>query len=230
MTDLRADPPITLRRLRDRWPWMMPALVATFVVLAVAAAWELIPWDEAITRWAVDSRTPLRDDVARYVSRLGATPTVVIVTVALAAASWRRCRLLAIAILVVGMARPLTEFAVKEVVGRPRPTGDRLVRGRGPSFPSGHPFATAASWGFLPLVVGLYTRRRVVWWLAAIGVWVLVLMVAATRVWLGVHWASDAVGGILAGVLGVAAVEHVLLGCNGGRAPTSRLGSSGTLE
>ena len=108
----------------------------------------------------------------------------------------------------IAAARPLVELALKELVDRDRPTGARLVRGTGPSFPSGHPLATAASWGLLPLVAALYTRRRAVWWSIAIGVWVIAVLVAASRVVLGVHWPSDVVASLLLAVIGVAAAER----------------------
>ena len=88
-------------------------------------------------------------------------------------------------------------------------TGSSAAAGH--SFPSGHPLATAASWCMLPLVVALYTRRRVVWWSVAIGVWTLAVLVAVSRVWLGVHWASDVVAGLALAVLGIALVERLIL-------------------
>ena len=112
--------------------------------------------------------------------------------------------------MILALARPLSEFVLKELVSRPRPVGDRLVRGRGPSFPSGHPYATAASWGVLPLVAALYVRRRAVWWAIAAAAWILVVAVAASRVWLGVHWATDVVAGVLLAVLGVRAAEWLI--------------------
>ena len=71
------------------------------------------------------------------------------------------------------------------------------VAGTGFSYPSGHVLAAAATWAFLPPVVALYSRRRDLY-LAAMGVaGALVLAVAWSRVWLGVHWTSDVVASLL---------------------------------
>ena len=140
----------------------------------------------------------------------------------LALASWRRCPRLALAIVIIALARPLTEHLLKELVGRERPQGDQLVPGRGPSFPSGHPLATAASWGLVPLVVGLYTARRAVWWTSAVLVWALAVTVAASRVWLGVHWTSDVVASLLLASLGVLAAERFIAVMHGPECGTPR--------
>jgi undecaprenyl-diphosphatase len=216
---------MTLGRVHDRIGWLVPVLAVVFCLLAVGAALDSLPWDRPITDAAVDARTSGRDDLALAVSRLGSTPVVLSAAALASASAWPRCRRLAIAIVVLALARPLLEFGLKELIGRDRPTGDRLVAGRGPSFPSGHPFAAAASWGFVPLVVALYTGRRRLWWAAAVGAWGLVVLIGVSRVWLGVHWASDVVGGILLAVLGVIGSERLIVaahrgsGCDGLRPP-----------
>jgi membrane-associated phospholipid phosphatase len=218
-SDLHLHAPMTVRRVHAAHGWILPVAGMVVAALAVGALGGWLVWDEPVTRWIVDSRTDWWDDFFRRVSFLGSTPVVVVVSLLAAAASWRRCPRLAIAILIVLVARPLAEAALKELVRRDRPVGDGLVPGRGYSFPSGHPLATAASWGMLPLVVALYTRRRAMWWSVAIGVWTLAVLVAVSRVWLGVHWASDVVAGLALAVLGVALVERLILaddcGCAG---------------
>jgi len=214
--DLHRHPPITLGQVQARFGWLLPTVAALFVLLALGAAFDAVPWDGWITDTAIAARSSSRDDVALIVSRLGSTPVVITVAALTAAAAWPRCRSLALAIVVLALARPLVEFGLKELVGRDRPEGHRLVDGQGPSFPSGHPFATAASWGFVPLVVALYTGRRALWWAAAVGAWTLAVAVAASRVWLGVHWASDAVGGLLLAVLGVLGSERLIGVVHGG--------------
>src|SRR6185369_17372561 len=69
-----------------------------------------------------------------------------------------------------------------------------------PSFPSGHVTGTAALLGIIAVIVGTdRARARRVW--LTIGVVTGVLVVAATRLYLGVHWLTDVTAGaILAAV------------------------------
>lgn len=210
---------MTVARVHAAHQWILPCAGIMVAVLAVGATAGWLVWDEPITSWVVDARTSELNAMFRRISFLGSTRVIVGVTLLTAALSWRRCPRLAIAIVLVALARPLAEAGLKELVSRDRPAGDRLVRGRGYSFPSGHPLATAASWGMLPLVVALYTRRRVLWWAVAIGVWTLAVFVAVSRVWLGVHWTSDVVAGLALAVLGVALTERFIFPAQCGCAP-----------
>jgi membrane-associated phospholipid phosphatase len=209
--DLHLDPPMTLGRVTRRVPWFLPAALGFFLLLAAGALFNVLPWDEPITRWLYDLRTPTMNSVVRKISFLGSNKVVFPVAGIAALLAAKRCPRLAVAIVVIALCRPVAEFVIKDLVSRARPEeSERLVRGVGYSFPSGHPLATASSWGLLPLVFALYTRRRAVWWAATIGVWVLALLIAMSRVWLGVHYTSDVVAALVLSVLGVALAERAL--------------------
>ena len=107
------------------------------------------------------------------------------------------------------LARPLLEFVLKDAVGRARPSMSQLVVGTGPSFPSGHPLAAIALYGLVPLVIGLFTRNRTLWWASVTLSGVLIALIGASRVYLGVHWFSDVVGSVLLGSFFLLAVEAV---------------------
>jgi len=194
---------------------LMIALGALLVALATAAALgngqALLTWDEPIQRGVEASRTSTLNDVFLAISRLGSTVVVLSLGTLATILTWRRCRAVAVALLIATFARPAIEFIVKDLVGRDRPDFDRLVPGVGPSFPSGHVMAAIALWGLLPVVVSLYTRRRAIWW-ASVGVSAaLIAGIAASRVYLGVHWFSDVTAGLVVGTFFLLGVDKVML-------------------
>jgi undecaprenyl-diphosphatase len=187
------------------------AVVLGFVVFAIAAAFNggsmLLHVDQPIERFVVDQRTAWLDDTFRWISFFGSTRVVLVGGLILAVVAWRRCRMVAALVVVATLARPLMEFTLKESIGRERPSLDRLVVGEGHSFPSGHVLAAAALWAMVPVVLSLYTSSRRVFWVGAVGAVLAVLLIGASRVYLGVHWASDVIAGALAAALLLTALD-----------------------
>jgi undecaprenyl-diphosphatase len=181
------------------------AVVAATVVLGVFVVMirggrGVVDLDVAITRWAGRRTSDLSLSVFGWVTWLGST---IVVTVAAAAAAvwargrWRTWSVAVFLALVVG-GQFLLSNLVKIAVQRVRPEEAAFHVLPGPSFPSGHATAAAATWAALALVVGRGTsvRTRAVLAGAAAGVGV---VVAASRVFLGAHWTSDTIGGLLLG-------------------------------
>jgi len=208
---LHTEPPLTMREVHAQARWILPVAAAVFAIFAVLALFDALPWDRPITNWIVDHRAPWLNDLAKGITRFGADQTVYVVAAICAVAAWPRCRPLAISIVALALTRSLIVVAVKVVIARDRPPAAlQLVHPGGYSFPSGHPFATAASWCFIPLVIVLYTQRRWIWWASVFVVWTLAVLVGASRTYLGVHYATDVVGGLLLAVLFVAGSEVLI--------------------
>jgi undecaprenyl-diphosphatase len=149
----------------------------------------------------IEHRTEFLTDVARPTTSLGsgrvATGLVVVVVVFLLAT--RRSALAGFLVAATAGTALVVQVA-KDLVGRHRPpTVGRLVGAGGAAFPSGHTAQAISCFGALAFVAWrLGTPRRVL----VVGLTVaaaIVLAVGWSRVYLGVHWPSDVLGGWLLG-------------------------------
>ena len=94
---------------------------------------------------------------------------------------------------------------------RPRPPAAIWIgHYTGAAFPSGHATQSTAFYAMLAVVLGagLSIRKQAVLWSAAALV---VLIVGASRIYLGAHWLTDVLAGYALGATWVAIVIAVLL-------------------
>ncbi|AKH81155.1 membrane protein [Streptomyces sp. CNQ-509] len=126
---------------------------------------------------------------------------------------WRGARLLPLWLAGAVAVGWVLQYALKAGVGRDRPTWAHPVDSAShAAFPSGHAMAVALVCGLLLWVLsrmpGVPAGLRYAAWTAAA---VSVAGVCFTRVWLGVHWMSDVIGGALMGAA-IAAITAVAYG------------------
>jgi membrane-associated phospholipid phosphatase len=96
----------------------------------------------------------------------------------------------------------LLSAVAKSVVGRERPPEPlHLAHVVTASFPSGHAPQAAATYLAVAVVATYCLRRK--WIVAVWSAAVVVAAVGVSRVYLGVHWATDVLGGWLLGALWV---------------------------
>ncbi len=138
-------------------------------------------------------RSPVLTVAMRGISNLASVPFIVGVLVA--SMLWVPCRVHVILAAVNVGAISAIDQLLKILVRRPRPQGFRLVEALGLSFPSGHSMAAMAFYGY-----GIWLVRCGAFDLpfsAAIEIVLAcaILAVGVSRIYLGVHYASDVLGG-----------------------------------
>ena len=176
-------------------------LLFVAVVLTVIVALDpfdplVQPADDAWLSVMIDVRTAWLTRLAEILSVVGGAVVMVPLRLLIAAAlAWRRRWLQLGAFIGAVVTSELCIGPLKALIDRPRPP-DALVQTDSAAFPSGH--AIAASVTAIGLVVVLVParNRRLGWTIAAAG---FALLMAMSRTYLGVHWATDVVAGACIG-------------------------------
>lgn len=196
---------------------LLIASSVSFALLAATAAFAeplLLRLDRPIQRWVIGVRQSWLNETMHWVSRLGTR--YVIGGLLLALAAWvlarGRCRVVLLVMIIAFALNPAVEWALKALVDRPRPELLLLGRARGPSFPSGHVVASIGFYAMLPLLVWDATTSSRLRRAAASVAAAIVIAVGFSRIYIGVHWLTDVVGGLLVGTIVVVATYRALGG------------------
>jgi membrane protein DedA with SNARE-associated domain/membrane-associated phospholipid phosphatase len=179
----------------------------------VIAHEEAVRYDPGILRFAVSHREGWLTGAMKGATWLGSDGLLIPIVAAVALwlilrrHSWRSAMIVVAALAGANLLYHLT----KTLVARPRPPLSlHLVHVTGYAFPSGHATQALAGWSAIALVFvsGRSVRARL---FSGIAVAVLVLAVGASRIYLGVHWWTDVMGGFALGGVWICLIGAVIL-------------------
>ena len=86
---------------------------------------------------------------------------------------------------------------IKRILQRPRPTEYRIIEETGYSFPSGHSMVSMAFYGYFIYLIYKYVKNKYVKWISISLLSLLICAIGISRIYLGVHYTSDVLGGFL---------------------------------
>lgn len=120
---------------------------------------------------------------------------LVIITLILIIAIKNKKMKIAIALNII--IEPILNTILKNIFVRPRPMGYRLIEETGYSFPSGHSMASMAFYGLLIYLIYKNVKNKYLKWTLILVLSVLIILIGFSRIYLGVHYTSDVLGGFL---------------------------------
>ncbi len=152
----------------------------------------MISIDQRLERWVVNHRAEPFDSIFVALSHLGSYGFIWLILAVLAV--WLLRRPIAFPLVVIAyFASAAASDAIKLAVDRMRPIDDPLVREpTTQSFPSGH---AATSFACAATLAAFVPRH------AAVVLYVLAAAIAYSRVYVGVHYPLDVLGGAALGLL-----------------------------
>ena len=159
--------------------------------------------DKAILLALADWRTPWLNKAAADVSSLGSTTVIALFSVTAFTLLWiiGRDRRGAAQIATAAAGAEIWVEVLKRVLEYPRPAVvPHLVEFTGFSYPSGHALVATATYGTLAAIACGYVQQRSGRIAIRLICWTAVGLVAVSRIYLGVHYPSDVLGGVLFGI------------------------------
>jgi membrane-associated phospholipid phosphatase len=236
--DAREEHPLVPSPGRDIAVTVVFLVLTAFVFAAVgehSALAHIQRIDDSWLRLMVANRSAPVTVIAKFFNLLGLVYVTLPVRIAIAGYLALRRRWWHFAAFVAAIV--LSEVLIgtlKGIYDRARPPGS-LVATSGASFPSGH--SIAASVTVVAAVIALVPPgRRRAWWGA--GAVAFSILMAASRAYLGAHWLSDAIAGVLLGT-SCALLATLVIGSlqrrwgrrhPGGPTPPAGQAASGTAE
>lgn len=196
--------------------WLFGALLDAVLDNAL-----LVRWDVATDAWIHAHATPLGARIFDGITQFGSPVAMTLLALAGAVLLWRQNRrTVFIGWLAAFVGGTLIDQALKVAVHRSRPIyGAAYLHGHSYSFPSGHAMGSIIGYGMLVYIARLYLHPKSPWrTLSWIGAGAMVLIIGVSRVYLGVHYPSDVLGGYAAGSawmavsitgIGVALQRHI---------------------
>ena len=131
--------------------------------------------------------------IAKFITNLGGAIFIIILTVVLFVLIKNK----KIGISIISNLVIITAInqILKRIVQRPRPTEYRIIEETGYSFPSGHSMVSMAFYGYLIYLIYKYVKNKYLKWISIILLSILICSIGISRIYLGVHYTSDVLGG-----------------------------------
>lgn len=133
--------------------------------------------------------------IAKFITNFGGAIILIVVTIALfISIKNKKIRLSIFSNLVI---ITILNQLLKRILQRPRPTEYRIIEETGYSFPSGHSMVSMAFYGYLIYLIYKYVKNKYIKWISIIALSILICFIGISRIYLGVHYTSDVLGGFL---------------------------------
>ena len=192
-----------ISRASLKWCCLAAALLITAAVFFLAWAYPTFPGDHWAMQWLLGwehQRAGWLDTSALAVTNLGGWIAALVMMAGLFLFLLARGRRVDAFIVLLSGVPLLAGLLLKELVGRARP--DLWLTGSEPSgmsFPSGHATFAMVFGGILIVLIGEAVSDAPARRAIQLVLILLILAIGASRVYLGVHWPSDVLGGYLFG-------------------------------
>lgn len=171
----------------------------SFIIWSLMVITSLVkPLDTAIEALIIEIRNEQLTKIITNLTNLGSAYCLIAISVLLLFLIKNKKTNLFIIINLISAF--LSNQIIKLIIRRPRPSSIFLTNATGYSYPSGHTMVSFAFYTYLLYLLCKHTRNKSLKIFLIITISILIILIAFSRVYLGVHYLSDTIGGLLFGI------------------------------
>ena len=182
-----------IKFIKNNWRWMLLGFLALAeeVFHQEIMNGDIVGYDIVSKLFKFNVSTP----IAKFITNFGGAIFVISLTTILFFVI--KDKKIGISIITnLGIVTILNQI-IKFIMQRPRPTEFRIIEETGYSFPSGHSMVSLAFYGYLIYLIYKYINNKHLKRTLIIILSVLICIIGVSRIYLGVHYTSDVLGGFL---------------------------------
>ena len=188
------------------WAFLM-GLALTVVLFLLAWAYTKFPGDELVLLGIQSLQNQWLDAVVWVLDGMGELPLVLAMAGGFMLALFALRRYVDAVMVGTGLFFMAAGQSLKLAVGRVRP--EHMLPGAessGFGFPSGHSVYAFLMGGLLIYLAAAHIRKPLVRRMVQVAIALWVVAMGASRVYMGVHWPSDVIGGFMLGAISLVVI------------------------
>lgn len=187
---------INIIKTNYKWILFLVCLILFLALTEDVLEYQIMKQD--ITFYNILKKYFIKDTITPYMKIItnfgGATCLITITILLLIIVKNKKIGLLTLTNLVT---ITILNQVLKFILRRPRPTEFRIINETGYSFPSGHSMISMAFYGFLIYLIYKNIKNKYLKTTLIIIISLLIIAIGISRIYLGVHYVSDVIGGFL---------------------------------
>ncbi|WP_237721536.1 phosphatase PAP2 family protein [Paenisporosarcina sp. TG20] len=164
---------------------------------------KVVRFDELIINFFHKIESQNLKTIMKFFTSLGSIPSILSLSVIILLIFYIVFKIRSELLLFLGViaGANLLFYTLKQMFARARPDLNQLIEVGGYSFPSGHSTNAVAFYGILSFILWRHVRTKSGRTIVVISSISTILMIGLSRIYLGVHYPSDVIGGFLVGGL-----------------------------
>lgn len=169
---------------------------------------EIMNFDSAVYNFIISFKSNFLTNIFKFITFFGSS--IPLISICIISFLFIKNKKIPMYISINLIVTAIFNLLLKNIIRRNRPVGYRLVEETGFSFPSGHSMASMAFYGLIIYLVFKYVKNKYAKIALCTFLSILIVAIGISRIYLGVHYASDVLAGFMISLSYLTLFTHLI--------------------